>query len=92
MVYSSARGECPRTHPYRIPRINYLIRHENADGKVPNPLRVSAGVDSWDDYTSMHGDYFAANQFVFNSELLDLCLRDAPDWVTVASPRCGEGP
>jgi len=92
MVYGSPRGKCPSTHPYRIPRINYLIRHPNTDGVVSNPLRVSAGVDSWENYTFMHGDYFAANQPVFNNTLLDLCLRDALDRVTVADPRCGEGP
>jgi hypothetical protein len=91
-VMGSPRGECPSSHPYRIPRINYLIRHPNTDGVVPNPLRVSAGVDSWASYTFMHGDYLAANQPVFNNELLDLCLRDAPNSVTIADPRCGEGP
>jgi hypothetical protein len=91
-VSSNARGECPSTHPYRIPKINYLIGHENPDGVVPNPLQVSAGINEWHDWTSMHADYFAANQPVFNSELLDLCLRNAPDSVTVADPRCGEGP
>ncbi len=90
-VYSR-NGVCPSTHPYRIPRINYLVLHDNADGVVPNPLRVSAGVNAWEDYTFMHADYFAANQPVFNNELLDLCLRDAPDSVTFASPRCGEEP
>jgi len=91
-VYSNARGECPSTHPYRIPRINYLIQHENTDGVVPNPLVVSAGVDVWEDFTFMHGHYFAANQPVFNDALLDLCLRNAPDSVLVADPRCGERP
>ena len=90
-VYSR-NGVCPSTHPYRIPRINYLIMHDNADGVVPNPLRVSAGVNAWEGYTFMHADYFAANQPVFNNELLDLCLRDAPDRVTFASPGCGERP
>ncbi len=52
---------------------------------------VSAGVDEWHDYAFMHADYFAANQPVFDNELLDLCLRDAPDSVTFADPRCGEG-
>jgi len=89
-VYSRT-GVCPSTHPYRIPRINYLVMHKNRDGQVPNPLRVSAGVNAWEGYTFMHADYFAANQPVFNNELLDLCLRDAPDRVTFASPRCGEG-
>jgi len=90
-VYSRT-GVCPSTHPYRIPRINYLVMHTNADGVVPNPLMVSAGVDEWHDYTFMHADYFAANQPVFNNELLGLCLRNAPDSVTFASPRCGEEP
>ena len=90
-VYSRT-GVCPSTHPYRIPRINYLVMHDNTDGVVPNPLRVSAGVNAWEGYTFMHADYFAANQPLFNSELLDLCLRDAPDSVTFASPMCGEGP
>ena len=91
-VYGNWRGECPSSHPYRLPRISYLIAHDNADGVVANPLRVSAGVDEWKDYTFMHADYFAANQPVFNQELLDLCLRDASDSETVADPRCGEGP
>jgi hypothetical protein len=90
-VYSRT-GVCPSTHPYRIPRINYLVMHDNIDGVVANPLRVSAGVNAWADYTFMHADYFAANQPVFNNELLDLCLRNAPDSVTFASPRCGETP
>jgi Domain of unknown function (DUF1996) len=91
VVYGSARGECPATHPYRISRINYLIRHPNTNSVVSNPLRVSAGVNAWEDWSSMHSDYFAANQSVFNRELLDLCLRNAPDSVTVADPRCGRG-
>lgn len=91
-VYGSARGKCPASHPYRIPRINYLIRHPNTDGAVSNPLRVSAGADEWASYTFMHGDYFAANQPVFNNELLDLCLRNAPNSVTIADRRCGVGP
>ena len=90
-VYSR-NGVCPSAHPYRIPRISYLVMHRNADGVVPNPLRVSAGVDEWHNYTFMHADYFAANQAVFNNELLGLCLRNAPDSVTFASPRCGEKP
>ena len=86
----SRNGVCPSTHPYRIPKISYLVMHDN--GGVTNPLRVSAGVDAWKDYTFMHADYFAANQPVFNRELLDLCLRDAPDHLLFASPRCGELP
>jgi hypothetical protein len=88
----SRSGTRPSTHPYRIARINFLVSHQNAGGMVPNPLRVSAGTNTWEPYTFMHADYFAANQPVFNRELLDLCLRDAPDRVTFASPRCGQRP
>ena len=88
-VYSKT-GVCPRTHPYRIPKIAYLVMHP--DGGVPNPLQVSAGTNTWANYTSMHADYFAANQPLFNNTLLDLCLRDAPDRVTFADSRCGERP
>jgi hypothetical protein len=88
-VYSRS-GVCPRTHPYRIPKISFLVMHH--DGRVTNPLRVSAGTNAWANYTFMHADYFAANQPVFNNELLDRCLRDAPDRVTFASPRCGKAP
>jgi len=88
----SNNGVCPSTHPYRIPQISFLIQHDNADGRVANPLVVSGGVNTWEPYTAMHGDYFAANQSVFNNELLDLCLRNAPDSVTIADPRCGLGP
>jgi hypothetical protein len=89
---NSRSGVCPSTHPYRIPRIAYLVMHDNADGVVPNPLQVSAGVNAWEDYSFMHADYFAANQPVFNNELLNLCLRNAPDSVLFASPRCGVPP
>jgi len=89
-VYSRNNGVCPRTHPYRIPKIAYLVTHGNANDAVPKPLKVSAGVNEWHRYTFMHADYFAANQPVFNNKLLDLCLRDAPDRVTVASPKCGK--
>jgi hypothetical protein len=88
----SRSGVCPSTHPYRIPRISFLVRHDNLDGRVANPLVVSAGVDTWEPYDHMHGDYLAANQSVFNNELLDLCLRNAPDSVTIADSRCGVGP
>jgi len=88
----SRSGVCPSTHPYRIPRINFLVMHDNTDGVVPNPLQVSAGVNAWEDYSFMHSDYFAANQPVFNDQLLDLCLRNAPDNVLFADPRCGVPP
>ena len=85
----SRTGQCPSTHPYRIPRINYLIRY---DGTVTSQTMVSSGVDSWAPFGSaMHADYLAANQPVFNDRLIDLCLRNAPDSVTVAHPDCGQG-
>jgi uncharacterized protein DUF1996 len=90
-VPSNNMGVCPASHPYRIPRINYLVMHGNEDGRVANPLQVSAGVDSWASYDSMHGDYFAANRPELNNELLDLCLRNQPDSATERSlpSRCG---
>ena len=91
-VYGPTNGTCPSSHPIRLPKISYLVMHKNTDGRMPNPLQVSAGIDEWQGWTSMHADYFAANQPVFNNELLDLCLRNAPDRVTFASPRCGEEP
>jgi hypothetical protein len=85
----SRTGVCPSTHPYRIPRISYLIRY----GGITSQTKVSSGVDSWAPFGSaMHADYLAANQPVFNNRLIDLCLRNAPDSVTVAHPDCGEGP
>jgi uncharacterized protein DUF1996 len=78
-LVNSRNGVCPSSHPYRLPKINYLIQHDNADKRVANPLQVSAGLNAWEPYTFMHADYFAANQPVFNNELLDLCLRNAPD-------------
>jgi hypothetical protein len=78
-------GDFPRLLESEV----FLIQHDNVDGTVANPLVVSRGVKP---YTAMHGDYFAANQSVFNNELLDLCLRNAPDSVTIADPRCGLGP
>jgi hypothetical protein len=76
---NSNNGVCPAAYPYRIPKINYLIQHDNADGRVANPLTVSAGVSSWEPWGHTHADYFAANQPIFNRRLIDLCLRNAPD-------------
>ena len=110
-VYGPTRTSCPATHPYMLPEINYLIRHPNTDGKVPNPLTVSAGVDTWEDYTHMHADYFFAAQDEFHTDvdldgdrklehtdgrysernLMDLCLRDAPDALEFNNARCRAG-
>jgi hypothetical protein len=78
-LVNSRNGVCPSSHSYRIPKINYLIQHDNADNRVANPLQVSAGLNAWEPYTFMHADYFAANQPVFNDKLLDLCLRNVSD-------------
>ncbi len=88
-MVKSRNGVCPSTHPYRIPRIFYLIRY---DGTVTSQTMVSSGVDTWAPFGSeMHADYLAANQPVFNDRLIDLCLRNAADSVTVAHPDCGQG-
>jgi hypothetical protein len=110
-VYGPTRQTCPPTHPYMLPEVNYLIRHPNYDGQVPNPLTVSAGVDTWEDYTHMHADYFFAAQEEFHKDvdldgdgtiehtdggysernLMDLCLRDAPDALEFNNARCRAG-
>jgi hypothetical protein len=88
-MVESRNGVCPSTHPYRIPKISFLIRY---GGAVSSQTLVSSGVDSWAPMGSaMHADYFAANQSVFNNQLIQTCLRDAPDSVTVAAPECGSG-
>jgi hypothetical protein len=86
----SRNGVCPSTHPYRIPRISYLIRY---DGRITSSTPVSAGTTSFAPFSvHMHADYLAANQPVLNERLIDLCLRNAPDNVSVAHPDCGQGP
>ncbi len=84
-MVSSNNGSCPPTHPYRIPEISFLIRHDNADGVVAEPLEVSGGVDSWGPYTEMHADYFAALQPAFEP-LMDRCLREGRSCDDDASP------
>jgi hypothetical protein len=66
VVYGANRQSCPSTHPYKLPEINYLIRHPNEGGVVPNPLRVSGDDGAWLPYTSMHADYFFAAQDEFS--------------------------
>lgn len=66
MKYGPNRANCPSTHPYKLPEINYLIRHPNKDGVVPNPLQVSGDDGAWLPYTSMHADYFFAAQDEFH--------------------------
>jgi hypothetical protein len=71
VIYGPNRQSCPSTHPYMLPEINYLIRHPNSDGVVPNPLQVSGDDGAWLPYTSMHADYFFAAQDEF-SRAVDL--------------------
>jgi uncharacterized protein DUF1996 len=79
---------CPSSHPYRIPRISFLISWPSS---LTTSTLVSVGNDEWAPAGGhMHADYFAANQDEFNDRLLDLCLRNAPDSVTVAHPDCGK--
>jgi Domain of unknown function (DUF1996) len=65
VVYGPKRQICPNTHPYKLPEINYLIRHKNADGRVPFPLVVSGDGGVWLPFTVMHADYFFAAQDEF---------------------------
>jgi hypothetical protein len=91
-IYGPTRSSCPSTHPIRLPSIDFLVMHQNADGQMPNPLTVSMGEGEWGPWSDMHADYFGANQPELNEELLDLCLRDAPESVLHADPRCGSKP
>jgi hypothetical protein len=91
-IYGPTLSSCPSTHPIRLPQISFLIMHANADGQVPTPLSVSMGEGEWGLWSNMHADYFGANQPELNEELLDLCLRDAPEGVLHADPRCGIKP
>jgi len=69
----SRQGNCPSEYSYRIPRVSYVIRYS---GTITSLTEVSAGVDGWAPYrTGMHADYLAANQDVFNEQLIDRCLR-----------------
>src|SRR5919107_1871226 len=65
VVYGPTRQTCPSTHPYKLPEINYLIRHPNLDGRAPIPLVVSGDDGAWLPYTSKHADYFFAAQDEF---------------------------
>jgi hypothetical protein len=81
-MVKSRNGVCPSTHPYRIPRVFYLIRY---DGTITSQTKVSSGEGSWAPFGSeMHADYLAANQQPVFNELIDLCLRRA-----VTDPACG---
>lgn len=65
VVYGPNRQDCPADHPYKLMEVNFLVRHLNTDGKVPNPLQVSMGVDQWGSYKDMHADYIFAAQDEF---------------------------
>jgi hypothetical protein len=65
-VYGPTKSSCPTDHPYVLPSIYYIAIHPNGDGKVPNPLRISCGVDQTCSYTSNHADYLFAAQRQFN--------------------------
>jgi hypothetical protein len=69
----SRQGNCPSEFSYRIPRVSYVIRYS---GTITSQTEVSAGVNAWEPFsTGMHADYLAANQDVFNNQLIDQCLR-----------------
>jgi len=91
-IYGPTLSSCPSTHPIRLPQISFLVSHANDDGQVPDPLTVSMGEGEWGSWSNMHADYFGANQPELNEELLDLCLRDAPEGVLHADARCGIKP
>jgi hypothetical protein len=68
----AGKRACPSSHPYRIPRISYLIQGTGITG---SSSLISSGVEQWSRAgDSMHADYHAGNQPVFNDRLIDLCL------------------
>jgi hypothetical protein len=93
-VEDKQANPCDSSHPYRIPRISYLI-HWN--GNLTSSTPVSAGNGQ---YLAghMHAYYHAGVQDEFNfataegKALIDLCLNDVPLSVQMASDRCGVGP
>jgi hypothetical protein len=69
----SRQGKCPSAFSYRIPRVSYVIKYS---GTITSQTQVSAGVNVWEPFsTGMHADYLAANQDIFNTQLIDQCLR-----------------
>jgi hypothetical protein len=64
-IHGPTRTSCPDTHPVRIVEAGYQISHRKGDGLVANPLTVSAGVNQWEPFSSMHADYFFAAQDEF---------------------------
>jgi hypothetical protein len=69
----SRQGKCPSAFSYRIPRVSYVIKYS---GTITSQTQVSAGVNVWEPFsTGMHADYLAANQDIFNNQLIDQCLR-----------------
>jgi hypothetical protein len=84
---------CDSSHPYRIPRISYLIHWS---GNLTSSTPVSAGNGQ---YVAghFHADYQAGVQDEFNfataegPALIDLCLNNVPLSVDRASSRCGIG-
>jgi hypothetical protein len=85
MVFSR-NGVCPSTHPYRIPRVSFVIRYAVP---VTSQYQVSSGTGTWAPFSAMHADYLAANQDVFNLELIDRCLRFGSPTIDTA---CENGP
>jgi hypothetical protein len=71
-MVASRNGVCPSTHPYRIPRLSFVFRYTRA---INSQFQVSSGVDAWAPFSTMHADYLAANQPVFNDQLIQRCLR-----------------
>jgi hypothetical protein len=69
----SRQGKCSSPLSYRIPRVSYVIKYS---GTITSQTQVSAGVNVWEPFsTGMHADYLAANQDIFNDQLIDQCLR-----------------
>ena len=78
----SRQGKCSSPLSYRIPRVSYVIKYS---GTITSQTQVSMGVNVWEPFsTEMHADYLAANQDIFNDQLIEQCLRSGRSGVDPA--------
>jgi hypothetical protein len=66
-------GNCPESHPYKLPDIAVAIHYRNPDGNLQSPLQVSAGAGAWKDASFMHADRWDADQPEFDA-LIQKCV------------------
>ena len=78
-LVESETGDCPSSHPYRIPKIRMSIHYLNSDGTLKGPLRVSAGAGEWKNARYMHADVFDAPQQPAFNRMITRCVINIKD-------------